>query len=77
MNSFAVSAVTNIIVSILCIGFSWWALQAFRFDLFVKHPESGQSKLLHIILSIFIGHGVASFFMEYLGWSMMLKSLFS
>lgn len=77
MESFAVSAVVNIVVSILCIGVSWWALQAFRFDLFVKHHESGQAKLLHIILSIFVGHGVASFFMEYLGWSLMLKSLFS
>lgn len=77
MSSFGVSAVVNIMVSIVCIGLSWWALQAFRLDLFVKHPEGGQAKLLHIILSIFIGHGVASFFMDYLGWSLMLKQLFS
>jgi uncharacterized integral membrane protein (TIGR02327 family) len=71
-----ISAVLNIVLSVVFIGVSWWALQAFRFDLFVKKPDSAQAKLLQILLSIFIGYGVARFFMEYLGWSLMLKDLF-
>jgi len=71
-----VSAVLNIIVSLLLIAVSWWALQAFRFDLFVKKPDSAQVKVLQILLSIFIGHGVTRFFLEYLGWSLLLNRLF-
>ncbi|WP_134683439.1 DUF1146 family protein [Brevibacillus migulae] len=67
----------TIVVSILCIGLSWWALQAFRFDLFTKKVDSAQSKLLQILLSIFIGHGVAQFFLEYLSSSLLLGNLFS
>ncbi len=71
-----ISAVLNIVLSVVFIGVSWWALQAFRFDLFVKKADSAQAKLLQILLSIFIGYGVARFFLEYLGWSLMLKDLF-
>lgn len=68
-------AVINILISIVFIALSWWALQAFRFDLFVVKPDSAQAKLLQILLAIFIGYGVARFFMDYLGWSLMLKEL--
>jgi len=66
----------NIVITILAIGLSWWALQAFRFDLFVKKPDSAQAKLLQIFLSIFLGNGVARFFMEYLSSSLLLRDLF-
>ncbi|QOT01379.1 DUF1146 domain-containing protein [Brevibacterium sp. JNUCC-42] len=65
-----------IIISVICIGISWWAIQAFRFDLFVKRADSAQTKLLQILLSIVIGHGVARFFMDYLGYSLLLNQLF-
>jgi uncharacterized integral membrane protein (TIGR02327 family) len=68
-------AVINILVAIVFIALSWWALQAFRFDLFVHKIDSAQAKLLQILLSIFIGYGVARFFMDYLGWSLMLREL--
>jgi len=67
----------TIVISILCIGLSWWALQAFRFDMFMKKVDSAQTKLLQILLSIFIGHGVAQFFLEYLSSSLLLGNLFS
>ncbi len=75
--SFGVTGLLTILVSIVCIGLSWWALQAFRFDLFVKKADSAQAKLLQILLSIFIGAGVARFFMDYLGASLLLGHLFS
>ncbi|GAA4720845.1 DUF1146 family protein [Brevibacillus fulvus] len=76
METIGVTAVLGIIVSIVCIGVSWYALQVFRFDLFVKKADSGQAKLLQIILSIFIGYGVARFFIDYLGWSLLLRNFF-
>lgn len=67
----------SITVTIVCIGISWWALQAFRFDLFTRKVNSAQTKLLQILLSIFIGNGVARFLMEYLTSSLMIGNLFS
>jgi uncharacterized integral membrane protein (TIGR02327 family) len=67
----------NIVVAIVCIGISWWGLQSFRFDLFLKKPDSPQAKLLQILLAIFLGSGVARFFMEYLSSSLLLGKMFS
>ncbi|WP_368784350.1 DUF1146 family protein, partial [Acinetobacter baumannii] len=33
----------NILLSLVCIGLSFWALQAFRFDLFVINPKGAQA----------------------------------
>ena len=76
METFGMSALLTIIASVFFIGLSWWALQAFRFDLFVKNPRSGQAKLLQIFLAIFIGHGIADFFIQYLFSSLQLHELF-
>lgn len=73
---FAYTSILSIFISIICIGLSWWALQSFRFDMFTYHPKSPQAKALQIILSIVIGYTLAKFFIDYLGWSFQLKSLF-
>jgi uncharacterized integral membrane protein (TIGR02327 family) len=75
MSSFGTTGLVNIVLSLLCIGISWWALQAIRIDLFVKQYDHPRTKVLLIFLSIIIGNGVARFFMDYLGWSLMLKQL--
>ncbi len=77
IGSLGVSALINIVLSIICIGLSWWALQAFRFDLFVHKANSARAKLLQILLSIVVGYIVSRFFLEYLGSSLMLQNLFS
>ena len=66
----------NIFLSLVFIWISWWAIQCFRLDLFVKDYKRPQVKALQILVSVALGHGVARFFMDYLGWSMMLKQLF-
>lgn len=76
MTDLGLNALMSILISLACIAVSWWALQAFRFDVFLAKPGSPQAKMLHILLSIFIGHGVAKFLMEYLGASLLLPSLF-
>jgi uncharacterized integral membrane protein (TIGR02327 family) len=69
-------AILYIGIYLLCIALSWWALQEFRFDLFLKKPRSPAAKLLQILLSIALGHLVASFFVQYLNLSMGLKLMF-
>ena len=66
----------NIFLSLVFIALSWWAIQGFRFDLFCKDLKGPQTKVLQILVSIALGHSVARFFMDYLGWSLMLKQLF-
>ncbi|RKD23083.1 hypothetical protein BEP19_12725 [Ammoniphilus oxalaticus] len=67
----------NIFISLVFITLSWWALQTLRFELFTNDYKGAQTRLLQILASIALGHGVARFFMDYLGWSLMLKQLFS
>jgi uncharacterized integral membrane protein (TIGR02327 family) len=69
-------AIINIGLYLLCIALSWWALQEFRFDVLLKRPKSPQAKLLQILLAIALGHLAASFFMQYLGLSVGLNSIF-
>lgn len=74
--TFAMSGMIYILIVLVCIALSWWGLQQFRFDLFVKNPRSIQSKLLQIFLSLALGYQVARFFIDYFNWSAMLKGLF-
>ncbi|WJH36284.1 DUF1146 family protein [Paenibacillus aurantius] len=74
--SFAVNSLIYILMALICIGFSWWALQQFRFDLFLKNPKSAQAKALQILLSIALGYEAARFLVDYFNWSAMLKGMF-
>ncbi|MEW9702326.1 DUF1146 family protein [Paenibacillus sp. SI8] len=66
----------DIAVYIMCIGLAWWALQSFRFDVLLKKPKGAQAIMLQILLSIALGHLVASFFIQYLGFSMSFSKMF-
>lgn len=67
----------SIILSIIFIGLSWWALQSIRFEKILKRPIGAQAKLLQIMLSIVIGYELSRFFLDYLGWSMVFGNLFT
>jgi uncharacterized integral membrane protein (TIGR02327 family) len=75
MGSLGTTGLINILITLVFIVISWWALQTFKFDLFVKKHNSAQSKVLQILLSVALGHQVAQFFIDYLAWSLMLKQL--
>lgn len=66
----------SIATVLLCIGLSWWALQQFRFDLFLKQPRSAPAKLLQVLLSIALGYELARFVLDYFNWSRMLPGMF-
>ncbi len=76
MTSFAIEGIIQIILSIIMIALSWWALQIVRWDLFLLTPNSPQAKILVIFLSIIVGSLVANFIMQYFSWSNLIKYLF-
>jgi uncharacterized integral membrane protein (TIGR02327 family) len=76
VESFGQQALVHIMIHLIFLVVTWWALQAFKFDLFVKNINSAQSKTLMILLTIAISYLVSSFFLDYLNMSTMLKFLF-
>lgn len=74
--SMGMTSLVSIAVALVCIGLSWWALQQFRFDLFVKQPKSAPAKMLQVLLSVALGYEIARFILDYFNWSRMLKGMF-
>jgi len=75
-NSVGTSGVVSMIVSLLCVVLSWWALQNLKLDLFIRYPKSPQGRLLHLLLAIVLGHFVAGFILDYLNWSGQIRYMF-
>lgn len=76
VESFGQQAVIHIFVNLMFLAITWWALQSFRFDLFVKDPNGVRAKTLQVLVTIALAHLVSSFFLDYLSWSTMLRYLF-
>ncbi|WP_425501676.1 DUF1146 family protein [Saccharibacillus qingshengii] len=68
-----VSGILSMVVSLGCIILAWWALQNLKLDLITRHPQSPQGKMLHVLLAIVLGHFVAKFMLDYIGWSQLLR----
>lgn len=75
-SSIGTNGLVAMIVSLLCVVLSWWALQNLKLDLVIRYPKSPQGRLLHLLLAIVLGHFVAGFLLDYLGWSGMLRNMF-
>jgi len=74
--SMGMTGLVSITVVLACIGLTWWALQQFRFDLFVKQPRSAPAKMLQVLLSVALGYQIARFVLDYYNWSTLLKGMF-
>ncbi|WP_410512638.1 DUF1146 family protein [Paenibacillus sp. BR2-3] len=70
------SGLVSMIVSLLCVVLSWWALQNLKLDLVIRYPKSPQGRLLHLLLAIVLGHFVAGFLIDYLSWSGQIRYMF-
>ncbi|MBD1372165.1 DUF1146 domain-containing protein [Hazenella sp. IB182357] len=73
----AISSLINICISLICIMVCWWALSGIRLEAFVQLENQIKAKALIIILSIILGHLLASFLIDYLSWSQMMGQIFS
>jgi uncharacterized integral membrane protein (TIGR02327 family) len=69
-------SIIHIFIYLIFITLSWISLQQIKFDLFLKQPQSIQSKILYILISIALGYLVASFFIQYLRLSVDIKEIF-
>lgn len=69
-------ALINICISLISIVFCWWILTGIRIEAMIKTKRNTHAKALMIVLSIVLGHNLASFLIDYLGWSRMLSHLF-
>jgi uncharacterized integral membrane protein (TIGR02327 family) len=75
-SSLGLTALLNMVLTIVLIVISWWALQSVKFDIFLRNVNGGQAKLLHVLLAVVIGHGVAQFFIAYMSWTNFLPYIF-
>ncbi|MEC1290686.1 DUF1146 family protein [Bacillus mojavensis] len=69
-------AAIGIIVHLIFIAVTWWALQAVNIDPLIKKGKVVQARLLMILLTIAIGTTVGNFFLDYLNYSQQLPYLF-
>ncbi|QLK86504.1 DUF1146 family protein [Staphylococcus sp. 17KM0847] len=69
-------AVAHIIMHVLCICVSFWALNAIRLDYFFKKGHPVQVQVVIIFLAIVIGAGVSNFVIDLLQFSTQIKYLF-
>lgn len=69
-------AAISILVHLVCIAVTWWALQAVNFDPLIRKGKIVQARSLIILLTIAIGTAVADFFLDYLTYSKQLPYLF-
>lgn len=74
--SIGINALINICLSLLCIVFSWQVLIQFRFEEWMRVKKPIYVKLLMVLLSIVVGHQLAMFFIDYLGWSRLISQVF-
>lgn len=68
-----VQAITYMIVILASIMLVWWALAAFRFDLFLREPKSFRARALQLIIAVVLGYNVAKFLMDYAHFASLLK----
>ena len=74
--SVGVGGLTGIMVSLVCIAISWWALQNLKLDLIIRNPKGPQGKLLQLLLAVVLGRFVAAFVLDYWGYTQMLRYMF-
>jgi uncharacterized integral membrane protein (TIGR02327 family) len=69
-------ALLNILVHLMFVGITWWALQAVRIQTLIKKGNIIQARLILILLTIAISSLVSNFFLNYLNWALQLRYMF-
>lgn len=75
-NSIGIAAIINTSISLACIVFSWWVLINIKLEKWLHSTNPNYVRMLVILLSIAIGHQVASFLINYLEWSRLIGQTF-
>ncbi|HET7627029.1 MAG TPA: DUF1146 family protein [Bacillales bacterium] len=76
LTQLGVQAVLYLVVHLVFLAVTWWALQSFRLDVFLKDPNSPRAKVLLILLTVAIGTLAGNFFYNYFIQSLRIPYLF-
>ncbi|MBC8078727.1 MAG: DUF1146 domain-containing protein [Gorillibacterium sp.] len=71
----AISGLTSILITLVCIALAWMGIQQLRFEQFLKQPKSFGAKVLQIFLAISLGYLVGKFITDYINWSSDLTGI--
>ncbi|MBP2117830.1 DUF1146 family protein [Cohnella lubricantis] len=66
----------SMFVTLGLIAVAWVLFKEVRWDKVFRHPQSPGARLLQLILAIIVGHGAASFVLDYWNWTSSLRWLF-
>ncbi|WP_246476469.1 DUF1146 family protein [Salicibibacter cibi] len=73
---FGQQALLHIFFNLFVLVIVWWSLQAFKFDVLVRHPHGAKGTMLFFLVAISITHLVSSFFLDYLNHALNLRYFF-
>lgn len=72
VEAFGQQALLSILIHIVFIALSWWALQSLNFEKFLRKNRVFQARVLYVLLAIIMGSIVSNFLLDYLSWSQQL-----
>lgn len=74
--AFGVDAIVSMVVHLIMLIVTFWALQNVRWEVFLQQPKGTKAKVLIVILTVVISSIVANFLLDYFVWSKRLQYLF-
>lgn len=77
MANFGLQAAVDLIIHIVTLIITWWAMQNIKWEAFTRHPKSSRTKILMIFIAIAISYLVAKFFIDYVTWSLNLPQIYN
>lgn len=75
MTHLGMSALINIVISLISIIICWRVLLNIHIEAILKIKKSTHVKAIIVLLSIVLGHNLASFLIDYFNWSSMIGHL--
>lgn len=72
IDAFGQQALLSILIHIVFIALSWWALQSLNCEKFLRKNRVFQARVLYVLLAIIMGSIVSNFLLDYLSWSQQL-----
>ena len=72
VEAFGQQALLSILIHIVFIALSWWALQSLNYEKFLRKNRVFQARVLYVLLAIIMGSIVSDFLLNYLTWSQQL-----
>ncbi|MCI1881128.1 MAG: DUF1146 family protein [Sporolactobacillus sp.] len=76
MTNVGFQALISILIYLLVLVLTWWALQSLKIDLLFHKPQSGRSRVMMLLLAVAVSYPVARYILDYVNWSLMLPQIY-